>query len=138
MISRREQILRNVVTALNAGSAPVYRSRVEPLSREESPAIVVEPVQDQASQTAIGRLYWQLGVRVSLIVRGDTPDQIADPIIQEIHTNIMADLTLGGAAYDVQPTDVRFEMIEGDMPIGVITMDYNVLYITNLHDLTHE
>ena len=135
MTTRREQVLVAIVSALQAGSTPVYRSRVEPLARNESPAIIVEPTGDVATQTTIGRLDWTLGVKVLVIVRGDVPDQIADPIIQDVHARIMADLSLGGISYDLQPQSVTYEMVDADQPAGVVTMEFNVLYKTNLQNM---
>lgn len=136
MTTRRELILQTLVSKLSTGNAtPVYRSRVEPFTRAESPAIVVEPVNDNATQTTIGRLDWTLTVRVMVIVRGDIPDQIADPIVQDIHSRLMADLFVGGYAYDLQPQSTSFELLESDMPTGVISLDYAVLYKTNLLNL---
>lgn len=140
MTTRRETILAAVATAL-AGTTGVgtriYRSRVEPLARAESPAIVVEPVTDQAQQnTSLPTLDWSLTVRVAVIVRGNIPDQQADPIIESAHAKLMADLTLGGYAIDVQPQNVAFELMEADQPAGVISLDYLVRYRTNVADLT--
>ena len=43
--TRRELILARLKTNLDAISgATVYRSRVEPLARGETPAIIIEPV----------------------------------------------------------------------------------------------
>jgi hypothetical protein len=115
----------------------IYRSRVEPLARQESPAIVVEPVSDTAAQnTALPTLDWSLTVRVAIIVRGDIPDQLADPIVASAHSKIMADLTLGGYAIDVQPQSVNFDFMEADQPAGVIMMDYLVRYRTSVADLS--
>jgi hypothetical protein len=79
MTTKRENILAAVRTALTGTtgvSTRIYRSRVEPLARSESPAIVVEPVSDTAAQnTALPTLDWSLTVRVAIIVRGDIPDQ---------------------------------------------------------------
>jgi hypothetical protein len=109
---------------------------VEPLARGESPAIVVEPVSDSAEQnTALPTLDWSLTVRVAIIVRGDIPDQVADPIIESAHAKIMADLSLGGYAIDVQPISVTFDLQEADQPAGVIMMDYLVRYRTNVANL---
>ena len=45
--TRRELILGRIKTDLDAIiGATVYRSRVEPLSRSEVPAVIVEPVND--------------------------------------------------------------------------------------------
>jgi hypothetical protein len=140
MTTKRETILAAIRTALigtTGVSTRIYRSRVEPLARGESPAIVVEPVSDTAAQnTALPTLDWSLTVRVAIIVRGDIPDQLADPIVASAHSKIMADLTLGGYAIDVQPQSVSFDLMEADQPAGVIMMDYLVRYRTSVTDLS--
>ena len=140
MTTKREQILSAIKTAL-AGTTGVgtriYRSRVEPLARHESPAIVIEPVSDTAEQnTALPTLDWSLVVRVAVIVRGNVPDQQADATVQSMHAKIMADLTLGGYAIDVQPRSVNFELVEADQPAGVISCEYLVRYRTSVTNLT--
>jgi hypothetical protein len=139
MTTRRESILARIETVL-AGttgvSTRIYRSRVEPLARGESPAIVIEPVQDQAEQnTSLPTLDWSLTVRIAVIVRGAVPDQQADPIIESLHSKLMADLTLNGYAIDVQPQSVNFEMAEADQPAGVISCDYLIRYRTSVTNL---
>jgi hypothetical protein len=140
MTTKREQVLTAIRTALTGTTGVgtrIYRSRVEPLARQESPAIVVEPVSDSAEQnTALPTLDWSLTVRVAVIVRGEIPDQLADPIVEDAHGKIMADLTLGGYAIDVQPINVNFELQEADQPAGVIMMDYLVRYRTSVTDLS--
>lgn len=139
MTTKRETILAAIASTL-AGttgvSTRIYRSRVEPLSRGESPALVIEPLNDQAAQnTSLPTLDWSLTVRVAVIVRGAVPDQQADPIVQSLHSKIMADLTLGGYAIDIQPQTVNFEMVEADQPAGVISCDYLVRYRTSVANL---
>ena len=140
MTTKRETILAAVRTALTdttGVSTRIYRSRVEPLARGESPAIVVEPVSDTAEQnTSLPTLDWSLTVRVAVIVRGDVPDQVADPIVESLHAKVMADLTLGGVAIDVQPISVGFDMVEADQPAGVISCDYLIRYRTSVTNLT--
>ena len=140
MATRRESILAAIRTALT-GTAQVgtriYRSRVEPMARAESPAIVVEPVNDNAEQnTSLPRLDWTLNVRVAIIVRGNIPDQIADPIVESMHSKIMADLTLGGLSMDIRPLSVSFDLVEADQPAGVIACDYAVRYRTSVSNLS--
>jgi hypothetical protein len=139
MTTRRETILAAVRTALTGTTGVgtrIYRSRVEPMARAESPAIVVEPVQDQAEQnTSLPTLDWSLTVRVAVIVRGAIPDQLADPIVENMHSRLMADLTLGGYAIDIQPQSVNFEMVEADQPAGVISCDYLIRYRTSVTNL---
>lgn len=139
MTTRRETILAAVRTALTGTtgvSTRIYRSRVEPMARAESPAIVVEPVNDTAEQnTSLPTLDWSLTVRVAVIVRGNIPDQQADPIVENMHSRLMADLTLGGYAIDIQPQSVSFEMVEADQPAGVISCDYLIRYRTSVTNL---
>jgi hypothetical protein len=109
---------------------------VEAFARQESPAIVVEPINDTAQQnTSLPTLDWSLTVRVAVIVRGNIPDQQADPIVESLHSNLMADLTLGGYAIDIQPQSVNFEMADADLPAGVISCDYLVRYRSSVSNL---
>lgn len=139
MTTKRESILAQIATTL-AGttgvSTRIYRSRVEPLTRGESPAIVIEPITDQAQQnTSLPTLDWSLTVRIDVIVRGNIPDQQADATVESMHSKLMADLTLGGLAYDIQPSLVNFELVEADQPAGVIACDYVVRYRTQVASL---
>ena len=139
MTTRREAILSQIATQLAGVSGVngrVYRSRVEPLARGESPAVVVEPRNDQAQQTVIPRIDWTLTVAVMVIVRHPVPDQAADPIVQSLHAAMMQDQTLGGISQAIEPQGVSFEMVEADQPAGVVTCEYNVRYQTSLTDQT--
>jgi len=139
MTSKRENILAAVRTALTGTSGVgtrIYRSRQEAFARDESPAIVVEPVNDQAIiETSLPTLTWTLTVRVAIIVRGSVPDQLADPIIVSAHSKLMADLTLGGYAMDIAPQGVNFDMADADQTAGVIMCDYLIRYRTTLSSL---
>lgn len=139
MASKRETILQRIVTAL-AGTAGVgsriYRSRVEPLARGEAPAIVVEPVSDSATQDTMGTLQWTMTVRVAVIVRGAVPDQLADPVMVDVHSKLMSDASLGGYVIDMLPTTVAFENIEADQPAGVVSVEFAVTYRTSLNSLS--
>lgn len=138
-MTKREQILAAIRTALTGTaqvSTRIYRSRVEPMARQESPAIVVEPLEDTAEQnTSLPTLDWSLTVRIAVVVRANVPDQAADPIVESLHSKLMADLTLGGLAIDIQPQRVEFQTVEADQPAGVVMCDYLVRYrssVTNL------
>jgi hypothetical protein len=139
MTTKREQILTAIASALatTAGvSGRVYRSRVTAMQRAESPAIVIEPISDTPTQnTSLPTLDWRMRVRVTVIVRGDVPDQLADPIIEDMHAKMVADLTLGGYAIDVQPDEVTYNMLDADQPAGVIFNDYIVQYRTTVASL---
>lgn len=140
MSTKRESILaaiRTTLTGTTGVGTRIWRTRVEPIPREESPALVVEPLTDTAEITThLATLTWTLAVRVTVIVRGTIPDQVADPIVQSIHSKLMADYTLGGYAMDIVPIGVTFNFNEADGPAGEIQCDYRVTYRTTLTDLT--
>jgi len=139
MSTYRERILSRVTTLLAGVSGVdgrVYRSRVEPLVRGQSPAIVVEPVSDQAQQTTLATLDWTMQVRVTVYCRGAIPDQLADPIVAAAYALLMQDTTLNGYCIDIVPTGVQFEMIEADQAAGVVACDFGIRYRTPLNTLT--
>ena len=140
MTTKREQIITAIAAAL-AGTTGVgtriYRSRVEAFSRGESPAISLEPINDTpATNTSLPTLDWSLTVRIAVIVRGAIPDQLADPVVESLHSLLMADLSLGGLAMDIIPSSVDFQLIEADQPAGVVLCDYAIRYRTSLANLT--
>lgn len=140
MTTKRENILAAIKTALTGTTGVgtrIYRSRVEPLSRAESPAIVIEPISDTPEQnTSLPTLDWTFRVRIVVIERATIPDQAADDTIESMHAKIMADLTLGGHAIDVQPAQTSFQLLEADQPAGVIFCEYEIRYRSEVADLT--
>jgi len=140
MTTKREQILSEIASVLasTAGvDGRVYRSRVTAAARSESPMLVIEPVTDTARQvTSLPKLDWRMRVRVTVVVRSSTPDTSADSVIESMHSKIMADLTLGGYAIDVQPVLTEFQFLDADQPAGVISCEFDVLYRTAVDDLT--
>jgi hypothetical protein len=140
MATRREQILAQIATTLasTAGvSGRVYRSRATAVARAESPAIIVEPVTDTAQQvTSLPKLDWTLRVRIVVVSRSANSYTDADSVIESMHSLLMADLTLGGIAIDVQPVLTSFDFIDADQPAGVFSNEYDVKYRTQVADLT--
>ena len=101
--------------------------------------IIIEPVTDTAQQfTSLPKLDWTMRVRVVVVVRSGTPDTDADAVIESMHSKLMADLTLGGYAIDVQPVLTTFEFLDADQPAGVFANEYDVKYRTAVADLTTE
>ena len=134
----REQILARMKTNLDAiSNATVYRSRVEPLSRGEAPAIIIEPISDQPTDTNFfDKLDWSMRVRVSTIVRASLPDDESDIYSQQVHLKLMADQTVNGYALDLTPDRTDFNLVEADIPLGIVSQDFLVRYRTSRTDLT--
>ena len=78
MASKREQILAKIKTNLTGTTGVgtrIYRSRVEPMTREESPSLVIEFVTDEPTVNSATylKLYWTLRVRIVVVVDADQP-----------------------------------------------------------------
>jgi len=141
MTTKREQILAKIKTTL-AGTTGVgtriYRSRIEPMSRKETPSIVIEFSSDDPSQRTgtLNRLDWTLRVRIIVLVRHKNPDTKADATIESLHTKLVTDPTLGGLALDIRPANVLFDVVEADQPAGIVTCEYEVDYRSSYSDLS--
>ncbi len=138
MTSIREQILAKMVTVLNAGAigAQVYRSRTDPISRAQSPAVIIQPVSDTAKQVSIPYLDCELLTHVTVYVRGAAPDTLADPMLVAINSALLADQTLGGLVMLIMPMSTHFEFSDSDTELCVATCEYKIDYRTNQRDLT--
>ena len=138
--SIRERILERIRTVTLPGTVQVgqriYRSRAQAYSRSEAPAITISPGEDNpvnAPRTigaSLGRLDQALPVLIEIYVRGDVPDQLADPIGVDVHARMMADRTMGGLAHDVQPDGFRPEYEQADASAGWMQYRFLIRYRT--------
>ena len=132
--SRREQILSYAATAL-AGTTQVgsriYRSRVEAFSREEAPAIVIEPGIDRAVEFSSCKLDWTLELIIAIYTRGQIPDQLADPIVVDVNTRLMTDRSMGGLAIDILPAMMDPQRDKADLTSLWTVLTYKVRYRTD-------
>ena len=141
MASKREQILAALKTTLantTGVGTRIYRSRVEPITRGESPAIVLEPVTDEPSINSATylKIDWTLRVRIVVIVRGNIPDNVADPTVESLFTKVLNDPTVGGLAKDIRPATQTFEVLDADQPAGLITCEFEIDYRTSYNSLS--
>jgi hypothetical protein len=140
MSSKRETILDAIKDALvsvtNVPDASVFRSRVSALSRREFPAILIEPQSETCERGATNHLDWTLQVSIMIMVRGSTPDLVADPICISVHNKIMSNSTLDGLVVDIVPQTVDWQIDEADLDLGIVRTNYLVRYLTSQNDLT--
>ena len=137
--SVREGILAQMATLLagtDGVTGSVYRSRPAALATQELPALLVEPINESSSYSTLNYLDWTLQVRVAVVLRGDAPDQLADPILVSLHSLLMTDRSLGNRANDISPVSVDYRFADGDQAIAVIESIYSVSYRTKQDDLT--
>tara|TARA_R100000773_G_C4196673_1_gene100577 strand:- start:168 stop:596 length:429 start_codon:yes stop_codon:yes gene_type:complete len=141
MATKRERILAAIKTNLantTGVGTRIYRSRVEALTRSETPALIIEPISDtpEDTQSFNNKVNWEFKIRISVVVRGTTPDQIADPTIESLHTKVLTDPSVGGLALDIRPSTTSFEILEADQPAGVISCEFDISYRTGYDSLT--
>jgi hypothetical protein len=137
--TRREQILAFIASALEdteGVSGRVYRSRVEAFSRNEAPALIIEPGPDPAEVYANCKLDWRLTLLIVIYTRGQIPDQLADPILLDAHSKLMADRTLGGLVMDIVPTITDPQRDKADLTSLWQVNTYQVRYRTAVNDLS--
>ena len=141
MASKREQIIAALKTTL-AGttgvSTRIYRSRIEPITNGESPAIVIAPVTDEPSvnTSTYLKIDWTLRIRIVVIVRGTIPDNVGDPTVESLFTKVLNDPTVGGLAKDIRPATQPFEVLDADQPAGLITCEFEIDYRTSYNSLS--
>ena len=141
MTTKREQILAAIATTLEGTTdvgTRIYRSRVEAFARNEAFALVIVPGTDSAAEEQVStcKIDWRLPVLVAVYTRGAIPDQLADPIIASIHSQLMADRSLGGLVMDIWPGTVDPQKEKADQPALWTVCTYNVRYRTSVTDLS--
>jgi hypothetical protein len=144
MASKQEQIVAALFTALQNTTGVggrIYRSRTEAFSRDESPAITVEHGRSDARIEPVStcRTDWTFQLIVAVFSRGvhggASPDQLADPVIQSIHTKLMTDRTIGGLAQDIIPLSRDPQLISAEDPVMWTLLTYQIRYRTSITDL---
>ena len=139
MSTKRETIMAALVAEL-AGTVGVgsriYRSRTEALAGDESPALVVMPIQEAGNENAIGSIDAQLTVQVAVYQRGATPDSLADPTVESAFGKIMGSPTLGGLAVDISEAGTTWEFDDGNDEAAWIGMNFVIWYRHNRTTLT--
>lgn len=137
--SKREQILKHIATLLadaDGIDGRVYRSDPESIDRDNSPCILLRWTSEQAEQGTVPMSHRLMTVQVDILVRGDEPDGLADPIAQSAHTLLTSDTSLGGLALDVRLGDAQFDYTNADQVAGKLTHEYQVQYRHSYSDLT--
>lgn len=152
MATLQEQIVAYVaalMVGVDGAGNRIYRSRQEAYSRDESRAVSIEPGPSTASSQPVSTCYidWSFQLVIAVFSRGTVPpsgtpllgmsaDQVADPVIQSIHSLLMADRSIGGLAMDVWPISRDPQMVSAEDPSIVTVLTYQVRYRTGVLDLS--
>lgn len=136
----REQIIESLIAALKGqtdAADRVFRSRAQALERDELPAIVVKPGQEDVKRLGMGVDQHDLEIKLHLYGRGEAADAVLDPLHAASHRLVMA----AGEASDVirqfrldQVSDPEFD--DNDDTTSSIVVTYVAMFIAPQHDLT--
>lgn len=121
----------------------IYRSRMRPISVDQSSAVVVRIERSTSTLAEIigGPTTWATLVNVECYARatGDVPDAVADALLVDVFDRLALAPTLGGAAMSVEPMrgdTLSWEIDELDSKIACITAKFVVMHQTKGRTLT--
>lgn len=127
--------LKTLIEAANVG-AVVYRSREAALARAEGPAICIRPEDEPVVKQTQNLAIRDLTVCISVIARGQVPDEIADPIIAAMHAAICADQTVGGRVARIIENGTKWDFEQADQNACIAEVRYTLRYMTNVATLS--
>jgi hypothetical protein len=138
MATLHEQILARLLVIASAvpGVLLAERSRRTGVDRDQTPAILIRP--DQEDDERFGDLAdrHQLGVQLIVMTRGEPWDTVADPIVDALHKAVMKDTALKALSLDVRRAAREPEDTNADATAGQYTLRYRVTYLTRADDLS--
>lgn len=138
MSTLREGILNAVVTTLSTAlgsSGTVWRSRDAALARNETIAVTVHPDAEAVEFLASRHAKRSLVVSVTIFARGDIADQVADPVVQQMHAALMADDTLGGRVARIIEEATKWDFEVADKNAVAVEVKYRMFYLTPANSL---
>lgn len=138
MTSIRERIVRALIDRLTEAIAPtpVLRQPTTPITREQSPALLL--FVDGEAITAKANLLVDrtLSVRLVAIARGDTAFERTDQLILTAHAALLAEPSLGGLAMGIAETDLDWDTEDADAGALALPIRFEIRYRTAINDLT--
>lgn len=135
----RERIALNI-TGLPLVGNNVFQSRIHNLAESKLPCILVYTQNETSEPITMGSarvLERTLTVTLEVFVKAtsDVDDKL-DGICVDVEEGIAGDLTVNNLAKDIYLTSTSINFIgEGDQPLGVATLNYDVLYQVSESDL---
>lgn len=131
------QALMARFTAAPGFPAAVERSIVKAFDREDGAVIVVHRGGEQdPDNSRLGVIDRVCEILVSVVARGDAPDQLADDVLEVAHPLVMTYAAAGIIDLWEGPTDTpKFSDTNGTA--GLITVHYFIKYRTSPTSLTN-
>jgi hypothetical protein len=137
--SRREQIIRNVITRCQDAISPtgVLRQPTIAIPREQTPVLVVAVLSDAPVTRSNDRMERELVLRILAHARDPTDGYaVADDLLCRAHLALLADSTLGGLALSLSEMEVDYQMEDADVEAIAIPAIYRITYRTLVSDIS--
>lgn len=119
-----------------AGVNAVYRSREAAINRSEGVVVLVQATSEKVENRNAGLAIRDFSPQIILILRSDSPDLTADPIILLIHAALFRDQTLGGLAARIMEEDTEWKYAEADNTAVEVILTYRIRYMTPTNSLS--
>jgi hypothetical protein len=149
MASKPEQICQAITQALQdvPGVTGVYRDRSDAFTREESPALLVECIDEDTDPLGGGQGPWltvgqtdrnTLRVAITVVVRDPSWQQVADAVRCQAHARI-APLVRPGAVHpgiaSLRRQRCEWRSASAELPFGYVSQIYAIRYDSRAHDI---
>ena len=137
--SRREQIIRNVLTRCLAAISPtaVLRQPTIAIPREQTPVLLVAVLSDAPVTRSNDRMERELVLRILAHARDPTDGfAVADDLLCRAHLALLADATLGGLALSLSEMEADYQVEDADMEAIAIPASYRITYRTLVSDIS--
>ena len=128
-----------IVAALTAGTpvaSQVARVRLRPLAAAQAQAVVVRPLQTDASVSSLSPdlpVSWTSAISVECYARtsaATTPDLAVDSLVEAVYARLMADPTLGGAVLSLQPQSMSWDFDADGDQTACATLVFHALQLS--------
>ena len=136
--SRREQIIRNVITRCQAAISPtaVLRQPTIAIPREQTPVLVVAVLSDAPVTRSNDRMERELVLRILAHARDPTDGYaVADDLLCRAHLALLADTTFGGLALSLAEMEADYQVEDADVDAIAIPAIYRITYRTLVSDI---
>lgn len=131
-MSKRESISAALVRALSGTSGVgtnIFRSRLDAISADESPALVVLFESEEVAEITNGDIDVRLVFVLEVHARASAvPEKSADAACVSAHGKLMAAPTLGGLLVDLAEIGTEWDHDESDQSMVIVRMRFAAWY----------
>lgn len=123
-------LIEQGLKAANLGQGGVFRSRQLALAVDETPSLVLYPLDEESERFSDTLDKTQFAFAIEIMVRGDPYDVIADPIALAVHQVVMSTPLLRKSLL-ARRKSVGYEGHDADQSVGFVVLRYEAIYLAS-------